>query len=83
MFLKQSRCLQASLVTLFSTYFLCVFYYHDPSPGRYREPGPRRPQVWASMGLCYSHNTQMHGKGRYPYKVSSVRSQCVKLASRM
>ena len=24
--------------------------------------------IWASMGLCYSHNTHKYGKGNYPYK---------------
>ena len=26
------------------------------------------PKVWVSMGLCYSHNTPLHGKAQYPYK---------------
>ena len=25
-------------------------------------------KLWASMGLCYSHNTQKHRKKNYPYK---------------
>ena len=25
-------------------------------------------RVWVSMGLCYSHNTPLHGKAQYPYK---------------
>ena len=24
--------------------------------------------IWASMGLCYSHNTPLKGKEKYPYK---------------
>ena len=27
-------------------------------------PRPRAARTWASMGLCYSHNTQLHGKVR-------------------
>ena len=27
-----------------------------------------KSKIWASMGLCYSHNTQKHGKKNYPYK---------------
>ena len=71
MFLKQSRCFQTFLVILFTTYLSCVYYYRDPGQNVYtpRQPRPSRPRVWASMGLCYSHNTEMHGKGRYPYKV--------------
>ena len=70
MFLRQSKCFQTSLVIIFTTYLSCVYYFRDPSQGIYthKRPRPSKPQVWASMGLCYSHNTQMHGKGRYPYK---------------
>ena len=25
-------------------------------------------KIWASMGLCYSHNTHKYGKENYPYK---------------
>ena len=25
-------------------------------------------KVWIYMGLCYSHNTPLHGKAQYPYK---------------
>ena len=25
-------------------------------------------KIWASMGLCYSHNTHEYGKKNYPYK---------------
>ena len=24
--------------------------------------------IWASMGLCYSYNTRVKGKEKYPYK---------------
>ena len=65
-----NRCFQSSLVFLLS-YLSCVYYYRDQSQGSFRQPRLRRPRIWASMGLCYSHNTQMHGKGRYPYKVIS------------
>ena len=27
-----------------------------------------KAKIWASMGLCYSHNTQNFGKKNYPYK---------------
>jgi len=26
-----------------------------------------KPKVWISMGLCFSHNTEKHGKRLYPY----------------
>ena len=26
-----------------------------------------RPKLWVSMGLCYSENTQLFGKSKYPY----------------
>ena len=28
----------------------------------------RDSKIWASMGLCYSHNTEEHGKSKYPYR---------------
>ena len=34
------------------------------SPARQND----KNKIWASMGLCYSHNTQNYGKKNYPYK---------------
>ena len=35
---------------------------HQASSGS--RPRPRAARTWASMGLCYSHNTHLHGKAR-------------------
>ena len=32
------------------------------------KPKINTTKVWVSMGLCYSENTNLHGKSQYPYK---------------
>ena len=42
------------------------------SPDIDQEQSPAKQEdnikIWASMGLCYSHNTHKYGKKNYPYK---------------
>ena len=51
--------LAGGLVTLL---LLAGVARHQASTGS--RPRPRAARTWASMGLCYSHNTQLHGKVR-------------------
>ena len=82
MLVKQRISLaQTSLAVLFTTYLSCFYIFYDtpaPAPSR---PRPRALSsagggvtTWASMGLCYSHNTELLGKGRYPYRDVAVLS---------
>ena len=82
MLVKQRISLaQTSLAILFTTYLSCFYIFYDtpaPAPSR---PRPRALSsagggvtTWASMGLCYSHNTELLGKGRYPYRDVAVLS---------
>ena len=32
------------------------------------KPRSQKRKVWVSIGLCYSYNTPLHGKSKYPYK---------------
>ena len=59
--------------------FVCVLYitrtfYFDLKENESeisKLPKPKsksNQKVWISMGLCYSHNTQLHGKSNYPYR---------------
>jgi hypothetical protein len=42
-----------------------------------------KPKVWISMGLCFSHNTEKHGKRLYPYRYSFYVSVSAKKVSRI
>ena len=58
---------------------MCIFTYYSPSELRHPLPATQylTTKVWASMGLCYSHNTQLHGKvrrGETSWAVASSKS---------
>ena len=59
------RC-RAAVVTLAggvaTLLLLAAVSRHQASTGS--RPRPRAARTWASMGLCYSHNTHLHGKAR-------------------
>ena len=80
MLVKQRISLaQTSLAILFTTYLSCFYIFYDtpaPAPSRPRALSSAGGGVttWASMGLCYSHNTELLGKGRYPYRDVAVLS---------
>ena len=63
---------KTSITTILIVYVFCYTYFYDTN--NYSEfhkipkPAKQDAKVWASMGLCYSHNTDLHGKSRYPYK---------------
>ncbi len=48
-------------------------YMREVTEGRGLKAGGERPQgkiggkKWVSMGLCFSKNTHLHNKGKYPY----------------
>ena len=61
----QGRC-RAAVVTLAggvaTLLLLAAVFRQEASTGS--RPRPRAARTWASMGLCYSHNTHLHGKAR-------------------
>jgi len=63
---------KTSVTTLILLYIFCYTYFYDNNDySEFNIPKPAMQEdvkVWASMGLCYSHNTELHGKSRYPYK---------------
>merc|ERR1711892_658302 len=71
---------QYLLSTFIILYVSLSRFFHSPSPSlsppphqpfeRERIPSsvPEAPQIWASMGLCYSANANHSGKTHYPYK---------------
>ena len=74
MLVKQRISLaQTSLAVLFTTYLSCFYIFYDPPASAPSRPRPRTGgnvseagggvTTWASMGLCYSHNTELLGKG--------------------
>ena len=73
MFLELRTCLVQGFTVVLFLYLLCVYLYYQPGES-YGAPLPlpashyQTQKIWASMGLCYSHNTEKHGKGKYPYK---------------
>ena len=82
MLVKQRISLaQTSLAILFTTYLSCFYIFYDTPASTPSRPRPRALSsagggvtTWASMGLCYSHNTELLGKGRYPYRDVAVLS---------
>ena len=68
----QSKSLQHFLFLLFFIYIGIAIVYNDVSEQQILlVPKPalqHKRKVWVSMGLCYSHNTNLYGKSRYPYK---------------
>ena len=71
MFVELRTCLVQGFTCVLFLYLLCIYLYYQPG-GDYRPPLPvrefRTQKIWASMGLCYNHNTDKHGKSKYPYK---------------
>ena len=73
MFLELRTCLVQAFTCVLFLYLLCIFLYYQPGDN-YGPPLPlpashfQTNKIWASMGLCYSHNTDKHGKSKYPYK---------------
>lgn len=65
---------------VFQFLFVIFLFYNlmnsrETQDPRYREDGgggsderQDKITIWASMGLCYSHNTPLKGKEKYPYK---------------
>ena len=70
--LHKLNCVQKVILIVFIIYLSCAYHYYDLSDNQLvqHEPSPqsKHGKIWASMGLCYSHNTNLHGKQRYPYK---------------
>ena len=67
----KNNLIQLLSITVIFTYVTCLYLFYDPNV----TPAPtpilaevQNRKIWASMGLCYSHNTQLLGKSRYPYK---------------
>ena len=58
-----------SVLTLI-LFLIGVFLYDEFRQARPLTDWPLLPQrkIWASMCLCYSHNTEKYGKVKYPYK---------------
>ena len=52
--------------------YLCYKMSTGPNTNTGQELSPaaksNKTKIWASMGLCYSHNTHNYGKKNYPYK---------------
>ena len=73
MFLELRTCLVQAFTCVLFLYLLCVYLYYQPGQ-TYGPPLPlpdsqfQTSKIWASMGLCYSYNTEKHGKSHYPYK---------------
>ena len=63
-------CLAQAFSCVLALYLVCIFVYYQPAS--YSPPHPaaryQNVKIWASMGLCYSHNTEQYGKRKYPYK---------------
>ena len=50
---------------MLASVYLCYKMTTSPNSNAARK---NKANIWASMGLCYSHNTQKYGKKNYPYK---------------
>ena len=70
MFYMKTTFLRSASLSVVITYLTCVYYFYDTNPtSAFTAPRPGTSRkIWASMGLCFSENTQLHGKSRYPYK---------------
>ena len=70
MFYMKTSFLRSASLSVVITYLTCVYYFYDTNPtSAFTAPRPvTSRKIWASMGLCFSENTQLHGKSRYPYK---------------
>ena len=59
-----------AFTALLLLYLVCLLVYTQPTDVSLPLPARnyQSNKIWASMGLCYSHNTKEHGKSKYPYK---------------
>ena len=57
----KNNLLQSLAITVVLIYVTCIYIFYQPNVTPVPAPilTENTPKIWASMGLCYSHNTQV------------------------
>ena len=65
---KISQSHTDKLLYIYPVLLLAVYLCYNITGQKISTGQEQFPKIWASMGLCYSHNTDNYGKKNYPYK---------------